>query len=437
MYGENGTAIRRELAALLRQHRIQHRLGGTSQPDRDSLGLQIRRYRQTLLIWCTQAMRAASPLMFSNLPTKPANPFRTGRPSVTAAGELARALNHARTQSSASPASSELLTTPSGNPVVEPWRQAARAAALAEHDTGGELATRMNVPQAQALVGDVAAIAQGLVVLDHRYRNTPGWESLSQRARLGWAALAAALDVSLGQPDYSIDDMGWRPKTKLIEGPAKPGILGVLQAEHNLVVRLKSFPNAVNLRLIVDSQRLLSRALVPFAAKVDQRLADNWEARASTYSLIQRQLRDIGGRLGKGELAAAEGANAVSRLRAVPRETIVEPRVLSGFQVLFDKLDARIADIVDEGIARGAFVQRVRLPRLASGSGELVQPVRERYVPVTRAGDLDLVSTVREQLRPRQRAAVEPPGPGPTRADLHTALIHRPIKGVSSDVFHL
>jgi hypothetical protein len=424
MYGENGAAMRGELAALLRQHRIQQRLGGGSQHDRAAVGLQIRQHRQSILIWCSQAMQAASPLMFSNLPAKPAHPFRAGGPRATAAGELARALEHVKTQSSASPASSELLTTPSDNQVVEHWREAARAAALAEHDTGGELAAHMDVPQAQALVGDVAAIAQALVVLDQRYRNTPGWDPLSQGARLGWAALAAALDVSLGQPDYSIDQKGWRPKTKPIAGPAKPGILGVLQAEHNLVVRLKSFPNAVNLRLIVDSQRLLSSRLAPFAARIDIRLAERWEARASTYALVQQQLRDIGGTLGKGELTAAEGANAVSRLRALPADTIVEPNVLGGFQQLFDMLDSRIADIVEDGVARGAYLQRVTVPRLVSDTGHLVQPVRERYVSVTRATDVAVIQTVRTELRPRPR--IEHAGPGPTRADLHAALIHRP-----------
>ena len=134
----------------------------------------------------------------------------------------------------------------------------------------------MTAGQAQVVVGDVAAITQALVVLDQRYRNTPGWEQLAQSARLGWAALAAALDVNLGQPDYTVDELGWRPKTKIIEGPAKEGILGVLQAEHNLIVRMKSFPNATNLRYIIDSQRLLSRRLVPFAARIDPRLAEVW-----------------------------------------------------------------------------------------------------------------------------------------------------------------
>ena len=49
------------------------------------------------------------------------------------------------------------------------------------------------------------------------------------------------------------------------------------------------------------------------------------------------------------------------------------------------KLDSRIADIVESGIERGAFVKRVTVPRLVTGTGQLVQPVREWYLPVTRA----------------------------------------------------
>ncbi len=181
---------------------------------------------------------------------------------------------------------------------MEHWREIARAAALAEHDTAPDITAHLTSPQAQALVGDVAAITQALVVLDQRYANTPGWEPLGQSARLGWAALAAAARRQPRPARLHVDNTGWRPKTKLIDGPAKPGILGVLQAEHNLVVRLKFAPDATNLRLIVDSQRLLSRHLVPFAARVDDGLAERWEARAATYATIQRQLRDIGGRLG-------------------------------------------------------------------------------------------------------------------------------------------
>ncbi len=314
--------------------------------------------------------------------------------------------------------------------MVEHWRLAARAAALAEHDTNEQVSAQMTATQAQALVGDVAALTQALVVLDQRYRNTPGWEPLAQSARLGWASLAAALDVNLGQPDYAVDHLGWRPKTKVITGPVRPGILGVLQAQHNLVIRMKSVPNATNLRLVVDSQRLVSAHLAPYAARIDERLAARWAERAETYSVLQKELREIGGLLGKGGLAVAEGSNAVARLKALPDDTIVEPRVLSGFQLLFNRLDNRIGDVIEDGVEHGAFFKRVTLPRLARGGGQLVRPVRERFVPVTSATDLAVVKTVRKRLRPKTRRP-RPPQDRPESTCTPRSSTVRPKEGLS------
>jgi len=433
MYGENGAQMRTELAALLRQHRIMRRLAADSSAERAAAGQQILRYRQAVLVWCAQAIGAARPLTFPNVPRKSADPFRAATDHGAAVAELARALEAAREQASTRPASSQEFTTPSANTVVEHWRLAARAAALAEHDTAPDQAIHLTAAQARTIAGDVAAISQALVVLDRRYRNTPGWEPLAGCDRLGWAALATALDVSLGQPDYSVDQTGWRPRTKPIGGPAKPGVLGVLQAEHNLLVRLATFPDAMNLRLVVDSQRLLSAGLVPYAERIDPDLAGQWSARAEIYSRIQRELRNIGGRLGNGKAAAGEAANAVGRLKALRPETVVEPRMLGGFQALFRRIDSRITDILESGVERGAFVQRVTVPRLVSGDGRLVHPVRERFVPVARAADLEVIRTAREQLRPSEEPSAS--SPGTSRADLHAALIHRPpAKGAQPDV---
>src|SRR5205823_3745098 len=85
-----------------------------------------------------------------------------------------------------------------------------------------------------------------------------------------------------------------------------------------------------------------------------------WVARGTTYAVIQQQLRNVGGRLGHGGPAVAEAANATARLRALKQDTIIEPRVQAGFQTLFDRIDQRIADIVEDGIDRGAFVERSR-----------------------------------------------------------------------------
>lgn len=428
--------MRTELATLLRHHRVMHRLGTDSAEQRAELGRQIQRYRQTVLGWCTQAVGVAAPLTFSNIPNKPADPFRATSDHGAAVRELERALKFARDEAASKPASSAEYTTPSDNELIEHWRLAALAAALAEHDTAPEQAIQLTASQGRTIAGDVAAITQALVVLDRRYRNTPDWEPLAQCDRLGWAALATALDVSLGQPDFSVDQTGWRPRTKPIRGPAKPGVLGVLQAEHNLLVRLKSFPNAMNLRLIVNSQRLLTSRLVPYAERVDPDLAARWRAREATYARIQRELRDVGGRLGHGGAATAEAANAISRMKAIPADTVIEPRMLGGFQTLFQRLDGRITDILEAGVERGAYVRRVTIPRLLSGEGQLVHPARERFVPVARAADLDVIRTVREHLRPHPEPHL--PSPGASRVDLHAALVHRPPeKGTRSDVPYL
>lgn len=423
MYAETGAAMRTQLAVLLEQHRMQHRLGEEDPAARRMNGASILRYRQTVLVWCGQAMQVASPMVFSNLPPRNANPFKpNGRSSP--AIELARALAHTRDSSTATIASTELLTTPATNPVAERWRLVARAAALAEHDTTSDLTGRLTTQQAQALVGDVAAITRALVILDGRYKHTLGWESLFERARLGWTALAASLDVNLGQPDYSIDDLGWRPMANPIRSnTVHPGMLGVLQAEHDLTVRLRRFPHLVNLRVVVDSQRLLSHHLIPFAARTQPGLVSCWETRTTTYTRLQHDLRDLAGLLGTGELAAADAATAVARVKKINLDTVVEPRVLGGFQILFDRIDHRIADIVEDGLQRKAYAQRVTLPRLDAETGRVTQPVRERFRPIARADDLPVVHTVREQLRPP--ATERPSGPGPSRAELHAALVHR------------
>lgn len=101
---------------------------------REELGVLIREYRPTVLVWLSQAMRAASPMAFSNMPPEQPNPFRSvgsAGSHLTAAGELARAIDLARSESTARTASTEALATPLDNPTVDHWRLAARAATRA------------------------------------------------------------------------------------------------------------------------------------------------------------------------------------------------------------------------------------------------------------------------------------------------------------------
>lgn len=160
MYGENGAQMRTELAALLRQHRIMRRLAEDSSAERAAAGQQILRYRQTILVWCAQAIGVARPLTFPNVPQKPADPFRAATDHGAAVADLARALHGAREQATTPPASSPEFTTLSANTVFEHWRLAARAAALAEHDTAPDQAIHLTATQARTIAGDVAAISR-------------------------------------------------------------------------------------------------------------------------------------------------------------------------------------------------------------------------------------------------------------------------------------
>ncbi|WP_141013694.1 hypothetical protein [Nocardioides sambongensis] len=319
----------------------------------------------------------------------------------------------------------EELTTEHPNPVVEHWRTAARAAALAEHDIGGtDTHGTLTTPQAQALVGDVATITQALVVLDRRYHRAPGWPTLTNPHQLGWTALASALDTSLGQPDYTIDDLGWRPHARLMRGPAKPGLLGVLQAEHNLLYTLKALPTATDLRLIVDSQRRVSSALAALAVPVGQRLHDTFTQRAGTYADLHRALRDIGGLLGHGSAAVAQAATLTARTKNLTGHETVEPRRLAAFHTLFARFDARVAEIVEQAVAGGTFLQRTTLDQLEPTGGPVHRP-RERYTPINDPATVEAVKIVREQLRPETSPPAVRDSHDPSRAALGTALTRR------------
>lgn len=134
MYGENSGHLRDAMGVLLREHRIQQRLGGkgthtvpetTTVAEREELGRQIRRYRECVLTWSLQAVRAANPR---------ADLGGTTVHSRGPAEELRFRLTEALTASSADLAPSEELTAEQQFATVEAWRQAARSAVLGEHD---------------------------------------------------------------------------------------------------------------------------------------------------------------------------------------------------------------------------------------------------------------------------------------------------------------
>ena len=312
--------------------------------------------------------------------------------------------------------------------MVESWRQVARAAVLGEHDFGGLMDHgRLTPAQSRTVLKDAAEVARALVVLDKRYENIPGWIPIRERGRLDRAAQVCGVFAGYDEPDYSVDHKGWRPPPATIDGGPLPGIGGVLQAEHNMLVHLRSFPNALNLRRVMDGQRILSHEAARRAPNVAPDLIEKWLDREQTYKKLIDETRDVGGLVGSGGSAAAEAANAVGRLRHVHVDEITTPEPLRDLDKLFTRVDARVAAIIEQGVADRLYFVSVKVPRIVDSSGELVSPVRERYVPITAPINTDLLAITRHELRPPPVvAAAAPAAAAQSRQELRESIDHRP-----------
>ena len=82
----------------------------------------------------------------------------------------------------------------------------------------------------------------------------------------------------------------------------------------------------MNLRRIVHSQRVLSGGIAELAANVDDDLRVRCLARQETYADLQRELRNVGSLIGTGELAVADSADVIGRLKALRPDADVDLR---------------------------------------------------------------------------------------------------------------
>jgi hypothetical protein len=427
MYGTNGRQLREELTTLLRHHRIQQRLGGsgshsipvtTTPEEREHLGEQIQRFRYAALAWCLHAVAAESPRSGTN--------GSSGR-ARGPAGELRFRLTRSIRLSSAGLPSLDELSKPQDFAMVESWRQIARAAVLGEHDFPGLMDHgRLSHAESTTVLRDAAEVARALVVLDKRYDNIPGWIPIRERARLDRAAQVCAAFARDVEPDYSVDQKGWRPPSATIDGGPLPGIGGVLQAEHNMLVHLCQFPNALNLRRVMDGQRILSHEAARRAPNIAPELIEKWLEREQTYKRLIDETRNVGGLAGSGGQAAAETANAVGRLRRIHVDQITRPEPLHDLDKLFTRTDARVAAIIEQGVAERLYFVSVSVPRIVDGTGQLVSPARERYVPITSPVQTDLIAITRHDLCTAPTLCVPPAGAHDSREELRESIDHRP-----------
>jgi hypothetical protein len=285
---------------------------------------------------------------------------------------------------------------------------------------------RLSDVQRRTVLTDAADVTRALVVLDKRYKNIPGWIPIRERGRLEQAAQACAIFAGSDESDQSVDLKGWRPPPAAIDGGPLPGIGGVLQAEHNMLVHLAEFPNALNLRRVLNGQRILSHEAARCAPRVAPHLIDRWLEREQVYQHLTWEARNLGGLVGAGAPAATEAANAIGRLRHIRAEEITSPEPLIDLNRLFMRTDARIASIIEQGVAERLYFVSVKVPRIVDGTGRLVSPARERYVPIAPTAQTDLLAIARDDLRPASPEPISAGGAHQSRDDLRESLAHRP-----------
>lgn len=423
MYGENSGLLRDALRELLTQHRIQQRIGGaglhtvpqtTTVAERKEIGEQLGRYRHAVLVWCHQAMTAANPRV---------NRDGTSARSRGPAEELRYRLQSAINADLAGMPTMEELTTGQRFELVDLWRQAARAGALGEHDFGARVSYgRLSEDQCMTVIHDAAEVARAMVGLDRRYSKIPGWQQLKDPGRLGRAAELCAAYSGYGDPDYSVDRRGWKPPAQLIGGPGLPGITGVLQAQHNLLLHLTKFPDAKSLRVVMDSQRVLS-------LETARRIGDSnplWDQRSAVYGRLVHVTRDVGGEYGDGGPAAGQASVAAVRMKKLQPDGLSEPKPLRRLERISAGIDKRVCDVVEHGLRERLYFQRVIVPGMNNHSGGLVKVMRPEWLPVTGPVQSELLDILRHELRPVPVHHKPPNGAAQNRRDFEAAIDHRP-----------
>ena len=201
-----------------------------------------------------------------------------------------------------------------------------------------------------------------------------------------------------------------------------------------MLVHLGRFPTALNLRRVMDAQRILSHEASRRAPDVAPELIEKWLEREQTYKRLIDETRNVGGLIGEGGLAAAEAANAVGRLRRLHVAEITRPEPLHDLDKLFTRTDARLAALIEQGVAERLYFASVKAPRAVDGTDQVVSPARERYAPIHSSVHTDLLAITRHQLRPAPPPPAAPRHAQESREELRESIAHRPGRGLSPQV---
>ncbi|GAB2763363.1 hypothetical protein GCM10027020_14470 [Nocardioides salsibiostraticola] len=102
-----------------------------------------------------------------------------------------------------------------------------------------------------------------------------------------------------------------------------------------------------------------------------------------------------------------------------------DPKALRELDRLFVRVDHKISDIIEHGVAERIYFIRMQVPRIDDDAIGFVRPPRERYVPITSPVQTDIPQIVRTQLRPPSIAQIVPSDAPQRRATFEAAITHR------------
>jgi hypothetical protein len=300
------------------------------------------------------------------------------------------------TQLSRAPLSEVLARRPEFE-FVTTWQNQARAAIEGERELALLRRNPLSPEQARAVLKDTADLVRGLVILDRRHDNIPGWWTVPNPTRLLDAA--QALSFHKGQPvDHSVDALGWRTPPSCVHGPALPGLAGVLQAQYNVIVDLAKPPSATHLRHILVGQTQLSS----HAAKV----ADATDPDAHRAVRRSREpLAPLGGSLPAGRRRHGcrsprwKAPNAAQRIRS---GTATEPvgESLNRLAALNDRVDAGLCAAIEHGFREKLYFTALTLEHLGPPGRGGVQRPAQSWMPVDAQQPSRLRELVHRRLRP-------------------------------------
>ena len=398
-YGEVSARLRETMIWLLERRRVIQQLGGpgsyripvtSTETQREVTGREIRAYRGAVLAYCVEAVRAVTPTAELEGPERMRNPVVGLRwhleRTYAAHGELL--------------VLSTVMAARPSYELVARWRDAARSAIEGEREIAALGREVLTLEQQRTIAKDAADLVRALVSLDVRYKNVPGWTFLHEKVRLQHVATAASDYLAAGTVDLAVDNMGWRPAPGLIEGPALPGLAGVLQAQHNVAVDLAHFPSALNLRHVLIGQAELSQRAAQVARATESPTASSFEERAGLYRQMVTASRTLGGEIGGGRLAAAESAAAARRIPSgLPAGGSTE-EMLARLAHLNDRIDVKIATALEHGFRERLYLTAITLPAIGRpGQGGIARAAR-KYVGVDHDRPSELLQLARARLRP-------------------------------------